>query len=407
MDKHLTHKEIADYFSEIHDAGRNENIRRHLDSCDKCSLMYKTLLSYQKPLYRSRAAVSDNVRKRILESYDQIKNRHGDRQSVFTALTRIITPARAAAAGFAAVVIAVSLFIINENYVMTPSEKLFFSITEHHGEVLINDKAVTPDSRVSAGNLVRVSGNSYAVLSYGNNIHVKIFSSSILSVEKAELTKTADDVDLVFFLKRGSLISSIPHGAIQYQYRTPLATIDSRGTRFLVHASPEKTTVYMKEGSVKINSSLTQQETVTSEENKYTITDVITEEPLNESDKLTYTILNRISRSTPVIDKMDSVINSFERNESLSLEVLNEFVNTIDGDTEQKVLPKEESREKPRKTTVKEENIAGEDSPEREMNIHDTPSPSEKSEEDKKREIRENMKELQEMRRSRRGIRSR
>ncbi len=407
MKKHLTYNELANFIAEVYDAVKNADIKNHLQSCDTCARAHERMLSFQRPYYRQKVRISDNVRIRILESYDTIRNREAESGPSLSFLRRVITPPRIVAAGIAMLAIIISALVINTYFFADPAKPMLFTISEHYGNVTVNGAPIGTGDRIGPETSIETSAASYVILSFEKTITVKILSNSRLQIDKSMLSGKAKDVELKFYLARGSLISNITHESTDYLYRTPLAVIDSRGTRFLVHASGEKTTVYMEEGSVTIKSSLSEAETITSGKNKYTVSETITSKPLTDSEKVVYQALRRMNNKEMKIEAMDRVLNSFQRDESPPIDALTILIQDArigkeNMDTSEKEVKKKEAESILPDTSDQEIEPATE----QEKEVDYSPSEDE-ADASKKREIRDNMKELQELRRSRRGIRSR
>ena len=382
---HVTHQNLADFITDSLSKKRSLQIENHLNECPRCKGVYDKLMSIQTPVFRGRAILSENTKARVLNTYDLIV----ENKDIKKELGRVIEfPVKKLALAAAALVFVVFSTVIGYRFYEGIPRNVTFTLAEVTGQVFVNRERGERAMVIEDENTITTGPNSTAILRYGDSMAINIHSNSAFTIEKAVITKALQDTDFLFSLTEGSLISSINMKDIKYVYITPSARIESRGTEFFVHASGEKTTVYMKKGSVKISTHQSKEEIVTEEEKKYIITDTISV-ILSAEDLRLYESLRKLSQKGTMkdIDRKRILIRKREESKLIDEILRNMF----------------KKREKPKKIIVpKEETTEEKKEPKKRISFDQW-----NTHKNKREEIREDMRDMRELRKSRRSLRNR
>lgn len=250
MKRHCTNKQLARLLSG--DDGQTRSAAMsHLGLCAECRERHEKMRS----ILANRPAPPDmpgpGLKIRVMNSYDEIYSREMG-ASVLKKLYGMTHAYRKPAAVFSVLVAAVGI-AFSIGIIQPVSYSAPFTVRMLRGDVTVNDATVAENDTIAPGGALRLGPKSCLELRHSNIFMLRLSGDCVFSIDKARRSIT-DAYVFSFRLDRGTLVSRFTHGGytVRYDYTTPRARISATGTDFLLGVEPDKTTLMMREGSVRV-----------------------------------------------------------------------------------------------------------------------------------------------------------
>ncbi len=264
----------------------NSDVLLHVSECEKCRSRALSIRAVLESSDNTTITASDNLENRIVQSFRRIKDEDARGRVNFLLNKQLFKPAFAFAALF---FIALSSFIIFKSQ----NGGVPVAVSNAKGIVTINGENAERGAELTTGSEIKTGNQSIAEITFDNQFRIELAKDTSLSVEKTMFNKSQNKLIFSFSLKKGKIYSEFYHNSqqMEYSFKTPDAVIHSIGTKFLLSVSEGKTELFLTEGSVKIQSTVSGEEMLSTEGKKFIIAGKIISWELFSSEKTVFDLI--------------------------------------------------------------------------------------------------------------------
>jgi hypothetical protein len=308
--EHLSKKECIALLLDLLEDKKLVRAKNHLNLCDRCKRQYNRISPVIEPYFIDKVQLQEKLKKRILSTAVQLRN--SEIKSKFAFKPQIILKGAGlyAYAVSAVVIIITGILLFSE---FNP-RKVNLQISQINGKARIDSVPARRFDSVGSGNTISTDKNSSMILSFFRDCKLILMSRSMLTIDKARLSKNKS-LEVKYSLSKGTLLNkNNPDKSVRYIFATPHALIKSHDADLMLQTSNKASNILLIKGKLIVQDKNSSNKITIDSPGKYIITD-------DDGIKMT----KAVDPSTKELQKIQKALdaNNFDENLTSKYSFLN------------------------------------------------------------------------------------